>query len=373
MYFYIDESGHTGTNLFDENQSCLYYGVLAAEEDINIVAKSDIEKAHKVLDVEELHGSELGMGGLVKIAEQWQRIQFEHKLKFDIYRVYKPDHAIICFYDQVFDQGINPAMSWTGYWSPLRFILLLKIAYLFDEQLAIMAWKARINTNDKAAEEDVKTICRNLLDRIDMLPDERSKQLLGDSLKWAIRNTSELDYNCKSKKEVLNVTPNIIGFQFVMQSIATKIADPEGANKIVVDRQSEFNKAQKRLAEIYSNSNHINLVTGLGMPRFDLRNMPRTPIEVPSEEGNIGLELVDIYLWLFKRIYERKNVPLELMPIVEYQMINGRTDEISLRGLEKKWSQFFLSLPEPTGKRLATAKEMLRIDEERRKKAIDWD
>jgi len=30
MYFYIDESGHTGTNLFDPNQPALCYGVVSA-------------------------------------------------------------------------------------------------------------------------------------------------------------------------------------------------------------------------------------------------------------------------------------------------------------------------------------------------------
>jgi len=30
MFFYVDESGHTGTNLFDPNQPVLYYGVLSS-------------------------------------------------------------------------------------------------------------------------------------------------------------------------------------------------------------------------------------------------------------------------------------------------------------------------------------------------------
>jgi hypothetical protein len=30
MFFYVDESGHTGSNLFDPAQPQLYYGVLQA-------------------------------------------------------------------------------------------------------------------------------------------------------------------------------------------------------------------------------------------------------------------------------------------------------------------------------------------------------
>jgi hypothetical protein len=55
MYLYVDEGGHTGTNLFDPEQPMLYYGVLSSTR--------------------------------------------------NVYRVSKPNHAIICFFDQVFDQG----------------------------------------------------------------------------------------------------------------------------------------------------------------------------------------------------------------------------------------------------------------------------
>jgi hypothetical protein len=34
MYFYVDESGQTGLNLFDENQPYLYYGVLSSKTNL---------------------------------------------------------------------------------------------------------------------------------------------------------------------------------------------------------------------------------------------------------------------------------------------------------------------------------------------------
>src|SRR5690606_6123135 len=141
----------------------------------------------------------------------------------DVYRVAKPDHAIICFFDQVFDQGMNPAMTWSGYWTPLRYVLLLKVAALFDENIAKRAWRARIDTNDASAEAELVYVCRELESRISQLPDQRSQQIIGDALRWAIDHPNDIYYNCKTRKDVLTITPNVIGFQTVMHGIARRL------------------------------------------------------------------------------------------------------------------------------------------------------
>jgi hypothetical protein len=148
MFFFVDESGHTGTNLFDEYQPLLYYGVLSAKTNLDLLVAPYVKAARKkVGHVERLHAAELGLSGLVAIADDLVKIQRKYQPRFDIYRVAKPDHALSCFFDQVFDQGMNPAVTWTGYWTPMRYVLLLKIAYLFDEETLKLAWAARIETN----------------------------------------------------------------------------------------------------------------------------------------------------------------------------------------------------------------------------------
>jgi hypothetical protein len=249
---------------------------------------------------------------LVAIADDLVKIQRKYQPRFDIYRVAKPDHALICFFDQVFDQGMNPAVTWTGYWTPMRYVLLLKIAYLFDEETLKLAWAARIETNNEIAEHDLVRVCETIRDRVHILPDERSKQIIGDALEWTIRNPSELHYNCKSKKDVLTITPNLIGFQFVMHGIARRIANPKAASRIVVDQQSQFNKAQRTIAEFYANARDVPWVMGPGLPMMDLSNIPETPIEFCAGGNSIGLELVDLYLWVFTRVLPISGCLLEL-------------------------------------------------------------
>ena len=370
MFFYVDESGHTGTNLFDENQPVLYYGVLSAKTNLDVLAEPEIKRPRKLRGVERLHASELGLGGLVEISEHLISIQKKYQPRFDVYRVAKADHAVICFFDQVFDQGMNPAMTWTGYWTPLRYMLLVKVASLFDDDLAQRAWKARIDTNDQSAEAELVYVCRALLPRLSELPDARSRQLLGDSLNWAIKNPGELHYNCKSKKDVLTVTPNLIGFQTVMHGIASRLRSPKATASIVVDQQSQFNKAQRSLAEFYASARHVPWVTGPGLPKMDLSQIPVAPITFRSSKESVGLELVDSYLWIFKRVLEGKELAAELSPIVKSQLRRGRTDDISINAISTRWSQWFNELPDPTEEQIKAGKEMLAKDEARRLRAV---
>lgn len=367
MYFYVDESGHTGANLFDETQPILYYGVLSSQLNIDGLACDAVKELRKLLGVERLHANELGMGKLVEISKGLIFIQENLGLYFDFHTVFKPDHALICFFDQVFDQGINPSVPWTAYWTPLRYILLWKVAILFDIETLKKAWSARIQKNDELATKEFLDVCGTILSRLEVVPDERSRQIIGDALVWAMENPEELQYNTKSKRESYWITPNLIGFQHVMQSIASRIKDGNSKTPvIVVDQQTQFNKTQRSLAEYYAEASGHRFDFGTGLPEIDFTGMPVTPIIFQSGLDNVGLELVDIYLWLFKRLFEGKEIAPELHPLLVPHISNGIYNEISLNAIAERWTEWFENLPEPTPEQWESGRQVMEIDEKRR-------
>jgi hypothetical protein len=371
MDFFVDESGHTGPNLFDANQPMLYYGVLSSPLNVDVMSADLLQALRKRLGVPRLHASELGNGRLAPIAGELAALQKRLDLRFDLYRVAKPDHAVICFFDQVFDQGMNPAMTWTGYWTPLRYVLLLKVAALFDEGLAMLAWEARLQLDDKKSEQLVAEVCYQLLERVGSLPDARSRQLIGDALKWAAEHPGEVHYNAKTKESRRSVMPNIIGFQSVMIGIATRLLKGHRkASRIVVDQQSQFNKAQKTLHDHYIAASRVTLQSGPGLPEIDFKGVPNIPIEFLAGADSCGLELVDIYLWAFRRVMENKELAPELMRLVVPQLRRGRTDEISLGAIGARWTRWFDELPDPTEEQMVKAREIQAMDEARRQKAL---
>jgi hypothetical protein len=135
MFFYVDESGQTGFNLFDEQQPNLYYGTLSSRLNLDIRAQNHVLRMREILGVKRLHAAEIGNGRLINIAYILEDLSNKLNLQFDFYILKKTDFAVMSFFDQIFDEGINPAVPWTAYWTPLRYLLLSKLAYLTDVDL----------------------------------------------------------------------------------------------------------------------------------------------------------------------------------------------------------------------------------------------
>jgi len=372
VHFYVDESGQTGLNLFDESQPFLYYGVLRSKLNLDVLAEKDLKPLRRKLGVDRLHAAELGNGRLVEIVNDLNKIKKKYNLGFDFCRVAKVDHALISFFDQVFDQGMNPAVPWDAYWTPLRYVLLIKVAYIFDEDTLKKAWQARITANDSKATELLIEVCETILSRVSAIPDARSREILTDSLSWAINNAEAISYNVDTKKDTLQISPNLVGFQSVMHGIASRLEKAKcKAKKVVVDRQSQFNAAQEWIANFYHEARKVPWTIGPGLPEMNLTHMPTVPISCTSGTDSAGLELVDIYIWVFKRHVENKTLANELAPIINDQLHRGSYDEISINALMNRWGKWFQDLPEPSEEQLGKAREMIAQQEKQRKRCIN--
>lgn len=69
MFFYVDESGHTGAELFDATQPVLHYGVLSSDINLDVLAEERLVPLRKRLNVDRLHAAQLGVGRLVTIVD----------------------------------------------------------------------------------------------------------------------------------------------------------------------------------------------------------------------------------------------------------------------------------------------------------------
>ena len=66
---YSDESGNSGSNLFDEAQPWFWTGTLIAAPNIDRVGSSAVGALCGRLGVAELHGKDLGLGRIEAIAD----------------------------------------------------------------------------------------------------------------------------------------------------------------------------------------------------------------------------------------------------------------------------------------------------------------
>ena len=348
MFYFVDESGNTGSHLFDPNQPNLYYGVIGCRKNLDILARPLVERLRSDLGVKRLHANQLGAGRLIPVAAALSRFQKREDVRFSFYTVVKSDHAIITFFDQIFDSGMNDAVPWHHYWTPLRYILLMKVAYLFDDDVKRLAWGARLEQSPDRCAEKLVELCEELRRRVSMLPDRRSQEIIDGALSWAAARPHEISYGASNRESALQISPNLVGFQQVLQGIAEHSGRTKReVRRITVDRQNEFNTAQGFLADIYRRLRGSKFEMPPGMPDYDWSYMPDTDIEFRAGDDSVGLEIVDVYLWIMKRAVEGRDLPSELLELLYGQRHRGRTDEVSLAGIERRWAHL-LALPDPT-------------------------
>lgn len=371
MHFYVDESGQTGLNLFDEAQPILYYGVLSSPVDLDVHARVHVERLRDQLGVERLHANELGVDKLTTICRQLDTIQRKNDICFDIYLVNKTDHAAISFFDQVFDQGLNKAVPWAAYWTPLRYLLLLEVASLFDPQTLKRSWDARVERDERKANEILVEVLRTLLEKVKYISDVRLKEIINDAFRWAIKYPEEIHYNVYNKKDLLQISPNLIGFQSVLHGIASRLKLGGGkALSVVVDQQSQFNKAQKWITDFYQQARELPMETGPGLPVMDLSHIPGISISCVPGSTSVGLELVDVYLWLFKRYFEGKSLSDPLTNLIGKQFNIGYTNQVSLQAIAERWTKIFANLPHLSEAEAEKMKAARAISEAERRKHL---
>lgn len=200
MHYYVDETGHTGPNLFDRTP------VLSSPDDLDKVAEADLAALREKLGVQRLHAAELGMHRLNEVVGTLLVLQKKQLIRFDILQVVKLDHAIISF----FDQEMNPAVPRVAYWPTFRYPRLLNLASLFDYELAEKAWRARHEAHDERSSSLFSEVCSELLAHVHTLGDYRYIELITDALSWAMTHFDELEYNCNTGKQKLQIMPNMV-------------------------------------------------------------------------------------------------------------------------------------------------------------------
>lgn len=383
MFFHIDESGNTGNNLFDPEQPRLSYGVLSSVTNVDVLCEQAHHQITEMIGKEQIHANELGIEGLRKIAPQLVQMQNRMKFDFDYYFIDKPTFALITFFDAVFDAGLNEAVKWDVYWTPMRFFLIHKLNALLDESLLRESWRLCTEKNIAKYESDIVSLLSAVKKRTEESSlDPRTKEVITDALKFGMARPLSLDFGFPDQKLI---SPNAVGFQFVVSCIARRIRKKKRktATSIVVDKQTQFNKAQigthynqRLIAEGIRNSPHKEKSYFLNHPLFVTfeedeithKGLPDRELTISKSADSIGLQIVDVYLWMANKLLSGATIPDELIYLWTRFSSRSVVDGISLEGMSKRFSEFEKLLPqfdELTPKQMELVKESIEIHREK--------
>jgi len=314
----------------------------------------------KEIGCEQIHANQLGFGGLVRIAPYLIEIQKKMKFDFDYYFIQKSDFALVLFFDAVFDAGLNEAVRWDVYWTPIRYMVIHKLAALFDENLLRESWRLCLEKKIEKYEDEIIQLLSEVKRRAEISSlDARSVEIIIDALNYGIDNPMVLDFGFPDQKMV---SPNAVGFQFVVSCIARRVRkkNRKKVSSIIIDRQQQFNKAQiethynlGRISEGIKNSPHKEKNYYLKHPLFatlkesDIthQGLPNRELTVARSVDSIGLQIVDVYLWIANKVISGVELPVELCRLWSQFAHRSSIDGISLEGMEQRFMEFDKLLP----------------------------
>lgn len=361
MFFHVDESGNTGNNFFDTDQPRLSYGVISSTLNADALCIASHKKVQDIVGEQLIHANKLGIGGLAKISHLLIEIQTKLRLDFDYYFIQKPDFALVLFFDAVFDAGLNKAVKWDAYWTPLRYVLIHKLSLLFDESLLRESLRLCMEKNIERYKVDIVEMLSTLKARLGMAGlDARSVEIIKDALDFGISNPLGLDFGNKDNKMI---SPNAIGFQFVVSSIARRVRNKgrKKATSIIVDRQNQFNSAQIgthfHLAKIAAGLKNFSpkerdrylrhpLYSTIDKADITQEGLQGSELTISKSADSIGLQIVDVYLWIANKVLSGQDLPGELKCLWSMFSRRSSIDGISLEFMARRFSNFERLLPQ---------------------------
>jgi hypothetical protein len=366
-YAYADESGNSGLKLFGDQQDTFWTGTLISFSDLDSRYAAFHRELLQLAGKSELHGNELGFGRIEKIAGRMAWFIREKKIRFSFVRIFKPYLATTKMFDLAFDSGVNPAVPPQSYGiRQLRLINVLHFSQLLTTEDLNEFWALfRAQSPGRFAK-----LLASIRDRVKDTPyDKRSKQILTESLDWASRHPEEV-LDPFGERD----SPNFVAFTAIFDHLHSFHEETgHTIGSFVHDEQDQFVpkfiEAFDLLSKFHGDeSSPFSMASDISpISSFDCT------LEIRSSTKSFGLQLVDVCMWLAKRVIEQHNLPRGncaalFQSLAERSFIKEYDFDVLAREVEA--GAQLMAQRELTKEEVAEARRNLAAIEEARKKRL---
>lgn len=295
FFAYTDESGNTGLNIFDSQQPYFWTGTLLCRSDLEIVDHPRIRSCHLSLGVSELHANDLGLARLETVADHLREFIVEEDFRFIFTHVEKRHMAGTKLADLILDSGVNPAACAVAYCvRPLKF----RLEYILCSQLSPQGerefWEGWRQGDLQAFCRVLRRLRWNIVNRVG---DRRAQTLLIEPIDWALEHPNVILDERLSRLHA----PNIVAFCLLINELH-RFSRGAGirVGSFVHDQQSQFDRD---FQQAYECMTRFEVSTALYAVATDIepRDTYACPLRIGGSHELIGLQIVDVALWLVRR------------------------------------------------------------------------
>jgi hypothetical protein len=359
IFAYIDESGNTGKNIFDESQPNYYTAALVSKGDFDLSHAGRIRAIAAKFNEDAVHSNELGFGKLELVAGDLFNLLDKAGAYFFVARVEKRYLLATKLFDVLFDSGENAAVAWHNYnIRPLKIILAMKLNEAINEDIAKAFWGCLLASRDKDAWAALPPICESLKARLHHIPDQRSRDILDEGLNWIIKHPQCAEFATTRRAARQGHLPNLVAFSILLQGLQD--FSERWRRKIAVithDKQSEFGRALKSWHGLFSNASP-DLIHWAG-ESYSLQWAHGSEFIMKNDQESAGIQIADVALWLYSQMLKGKSLPPKCLRLLNLILERGWHNDFSFSGVER-------SLMEHYGNILFEPMEQGRLDQARR-------
>jgi hypothetical protein len=371
MFAFIDESGSTGPNLFDQEQPIFYSVAVISKADLDIEYRETFHRLARANGFSSLHANIAGQRGLDPILPEIQRLLKKDNIRFFIAKISKRDLVLTKLADTIFDCGENPAVGWHIYnVRVLRLLNVTKLSAIADEPCLRGFWEALQENNPARSRETFKCSLERLLSRLSILPDKRSREVIGSAVDWALNHPDAITVHVP-KSLRLSHLPHLVAFPPLLHAIQRQSEYWKSPVKeIRHDRESLVMNALQRTHEMLSHA-PVKSFDWVDMT-YPVGAVPNSSFKEVASNESPGVQLADIVLWLIRRETEGEGLSRTSEEFLNRVRRNGEPYELSLDAMKSMLAPAMEALMSQnlTLEQKLGAEDMLRSIELRRQEEI---
>jgi hypothetical protein len=310
VFIYADESGHSGTKIFDTNQEFYIQGALISIYDIQEKIEPIINKYLKLYNTPRLHGYELGEEKVLKITNEIIKILENFKWEVHFTYIEKKLLLSVQFITLILHPFENKAIPYIFIENEyFRHSLLMEVHKILDIHPKKNDIWSFILRNDI---DSLIKISQELLEN-NLINESIISTFIIKGLKFAINNPKIISKNLEKGNNVKKISsPNVLGFQSLQNYISLFCEkNHESVNKFIHDKSDEFKgvmrKYHKELSGLYIKKDELNSLSGIRKSKYT-----QGIFNLESSQNNNGLQLIDLIIWICQRKFINSNYKVNI-------------------------------------------------------------